>query len=325
MYPLPLSLENLSLPKEKTYFNILGVAAIILWLAITATFVGLPYALVVGLCLWLVNGLLVAHLRSEGVQVTAEQFPELYATYRTVLAAFNPKDEPELYVIQSGGVLNAFATRHSGRNFIVIYSSLLEDYGCDSAEIRFLIGHELGHIQAKHLPKRLLLAPAMILPWLPPAYSRACEASSDRYGAFAAGDIDGAIRAMMVLSAGKLASGKMNPAVFAGQHFQRRGFFVSWHELNSFYPTLSQRVSNLLAIKLGTFQPSPGRHPLAYLFTLFNLRNLVMLYVVGIMAAIAVPNFVKAREKALEMQRQQMQSHNPVIDDASGGDEENPE
>ena len=314
MYPLPLTLDNLTLPKEKSYFNILRVVAILLWIAITATCVGLPYALLIGLSLWLVNGLLVARLRSEGVQVSAEQFPELYKTYREVCATFNLKEEPELYVIQSNGVLNAFATRHSGREFVVIYSSILDDYGYDSAEIRFLIGHEIGHIQAKHLMKRLLLAPAMILPWLPPAYSRACEASCDRYGALAAGDIDGAISAMMTLSAGKMPASKMVPSIFAQQHFRHRDFFVSWHELNSFYPTLSQRVSNLVAIKQGTFQKSPGRHPLAYAFTLFNLRNLLVIYVVALLAAIAIPNFVQARKKALEMQaEQQRQQQYPNV------------
>lgn len=318
MYPLPLTPENLTLPKEKTYFNILRVVAIILWVGITATCFGLPYALLIGLIIWLANGLLVAHLRSEGVQVSAEQFPELYKTYRDVLATFNLKEEPELYVIQSNGVLNAFATRHSGRDFVVIYSSILADYGYESAEIRFLIGHEIGHIQAKHLLKRLLLVPAVILPWLPPAYSRACEASSDRYGALAAGDIDGAISAMMTLSAGKIPASKMSATAFAAQHFRQRGFFISWHELNSFYPTLSQRVSNLLAIKTGTFQPSPGRHPLAYFFTLFNLRNLLVIYVVAIIAAIALPNFVRAREQALKMRQQQMEltKPSPIVPDA---------
>ncbi len=316
MYPLPLTLTNLTLPKEKTYFNILRVLAILLWVAIAATFIGIPYALLIGLVLWMVNGLLVAHLRSEGVQVSAEQFPELYQTFRDVLTTFNPKNEPELYVIQSNGVLNAFATRHSGRDFVVIFSSILDDYGYDSPEIRFLIGHELGHISAKHLLKRMLLAPAMILPWLPPAYSRACEASCDRYGALAAGDIDGAINAMMTLSAGKMPASKMSPAGFAQQHYQHRDFFVSWHELNSFYPTLSQRVSNLLAIKLGTYQPSPSRHPMAYIFTLFNLRNLVILYVVFIVGAIAMPVVLKARKQAAAA-RHQIQSLQKNTDDVS--------
>jgi hypothetical protein len=92
---------------------------------------------------------------------------------------------------------------------------------------------------------------------------------------------------------------------------------VSWHELNSAYPTLSQRVSNLLAIKTGAFQKSPDRHPLAYFFTLFNLRNLLVIYVVAIIAAIALPNFVRAREQALKMRQQQIEltEPSPIIPD----------
>ena len=307
MFPLPLTLDNLTLPKEKNYFNSLRVLAILLWVAVAATCFGLPYALLVGFFLWLANGLLVAHLRSEGVQVTAEQFPELHKTFLEVVTALDLKKMPELYVIQSNGVLNAFATRHSGREFVVIYSSILDNYGYDSAEMRFLIGHEIGHIQAKHLMKRLLLAPTIILPWLPPAYSRACEASCDRYGAFAASNIDGAINAMMTLSAGKMPASKMVPAIFAQQHFSQRDFFVSWHELNSFYPTLSQRVSNLVAIKQGVFHKSPERHPLAYLFTLFNLRSFIVIYALFIIAALALPAMSAARKKAQEIQAQQQQ------------------
>lgn len=317
MYPLPLEANNLTLPKEKTYFLLLAIFSALVWLAVAVTIIGLIYVVLIAFSLWLINGLLVAHLRSEGVRVSQEQFPELYQTYQSVLQTFNLPKEPEIYVIQSDGILNAFATRHSGRDFVVIYSSILDAYGYDSSEIRFLIGHELGHIRSNHLLKRLFIAPSFFLPWLPPAYSRACEASCDRHGAYASGEIDGAISAMMKLSAGKEIAGKLTPSVFARQHYIHRGFFVSWHELNSFYPTLSQRVSNLLAIKTGVFQPSERRNPLAYVFALFNLRTLIIVYLLIIFGALAIPAFVKAREKALSIQAPTSDADGTSVEDAS--------
>ena len=136
-------------------------------------------------------------------------------------------------------MLNAFATRHSGRKYVVIYSDLLEAYGPGSAEIKFLLGHELGHIKQRHIIKQLLLFPGLLVPLLGNAYSRACEASCDAYGAVASGDLDASVNAMMVMSGGKVASKLMNPEAFAEQHTKMRGFFVSWHELISGYPTLS--------------------------------------------------------------------------------------
>jgi len=33
---------------------------------------------------------------------------------------------PDIYIVQSGGLLNAFATRFFGRHFVVLYSDIVE-------------------------------------------------------------------------------------------------------------------------------------------------------------------------------------------------------
>jgi len=223
-----------------------------------------------------------------------------------------------MYVVQSEGKLNAFATRHSGRNFVVVYSDFLDALGCNSSEMRFLLGHEIGHIKRNHILKHLLLFPGLLVPLLGNAYRRACEASCDRFGAFASKNIDGSIRAMMILTGGKQTSKDMVPEAFSGQHFNDRGFFVSWHELISGYPTLSQRVSNLLAIKTNQPVRQGGRNPLAYLFAFFTFGSgggganvLITVAVIGLLAAIAVPSFIRARERALEVQRMRHEGSTP--------------
>ncbi len=171
---------------ETTCFTIALVLAIIFWLALTICTLGsIVFGLAFGFfAIWLSNGLLVAGLRSEAVEVHADQLGRLHAALREVNEKLAPgSTTPELYVLQSGGLLNAFATRHAGRHFVVIYSDMLEALGPDSNEMKFLLGHEIGHIRRKHLGRRLLLAPALFLPILGPAYSRACESTCDRFGA----------------------------------------------------------------------------------------------------------------------------------------------
>jgi Zn-dependent protease with chaperone function len=311
-----LTPETLVLPKEKTYFTIILIISLAVWALLALTIVPIFYAIIGFIFVWIGNGLLVAHLKAEGIKISKEQLPELHTTLRETCASLDIPTVPELYIIQSGGMLNAFATRHSGRKFVVVYSDLLEAYGPASSEIKFLLGHELGHIKRNHLIKQVILFPGLLVPLIGNAYSRACEATCDRFGAFASGDINASISAMMVLSGGKAAGKILNPSAFANQHENMRGFFVSWHELISGYPTLSQRVSNLIAVKNRQPAASTFRHPLAYLFAFFTIGSratgganlMVSIAIIGLLAAIGIPSILnaeKAAKQKAEIRQQQ--------------------
>jgi len=307
--PVGLSLQTLTVPKERSYYNWVLVVSILAWLVLAITIFGLFYAALFGFLLWLGNGLLTAHLRAEAVRVGPEQLPELDATFREVCARLGLANVPALYVLQSGGVLNAFATRFAGRDFVVVYSEFLEALGPASPELRFILGHEIGHIQSRHIVKQIFLAPGLICPLVGPAYRRAWETSCDRFGAFAAQDVAAAVRAMLVLGAGREHGRNLNPAAFAGQHVDERGFFVSLHELTSTYPTLSRRVTDLMALRDGSAARRPERHPLAYFFALFlpggnaaasgSLVGMMMVVVmIGLLAAMTIPAFQKVRQSS---------------------------
>lgn len=303
-----LSLGEMKLKKEGSYFKVVMVIAILCWLIIAITIVGLIYGLLIAFFFWLANGLMIAHLKSESVLVTEQQLPTLHQTYMEVVAQLELAVAPPLYILQAHGLLNAFATRWSGRHFVVVYSDMLEACGEDTAQIRFLLGHELGHVRSNHVLKKMLLLPGLLFPLIGSAYSRACEGTCDRYGAYASGDLRASAQAMLILAGGKRAWLQMDPDVFSAQYKAERGFFVSWHELTSGYPTLSQRAYNLLT--MDTFSQPVGepRNPLAYLFALFSVGGrhgsggnlLVTVAIVALMASIALPAFTAASEKASE-------------------------
>ena len=306
---IELNPSRLTLPKEGTYFAFVTIISVLFWLVIAITVVGIFYAALFAVMAWLGNGLLTAYLRAEAVRVNERQLPALHATFARVwekLGCSGPL--PALYVIQSGGALNAFATRFSGRNFVVVYSDILEAFGPSSSEMQFILGHEIGHIKSNHILKQVLLAPGIFTPLIGPAYLRACEASCDRHGAFASDDLNGAIRAMLTLGGGREQGRILDADAFASQHGDERGFFISWHELTSGYPTLSARTAQLINLaRPGTAPAAPSRNPFAYLFALMTPGGrltggsnvLVFIVIIGLLAAMAIPAFQKVREQSL--------------------------
>jgi len=308
-----LTLGQIKLNKEDTYFAIVAVFAILCWFAVALTIIGLIYGLLIAFFIWLANGLVIAHLKAESVLVTEQQMPALHRAYMAVVALLELKETPPLYITQANGLLNAFATRWSGRHFVVVYSDMLEACGEDTAQIRFLLGHELGHVRSNHVLKKVLLLPGLLMPLVGSAYSRACEGTCDRYGAYAAGDLRAAAQAVLILAGGKNAWRDMDPEAFSRQYQQERGFFISWHELTSGYPTLSQRTYNLLTMDSVAQPVGAPRHPLAYVFAFFSAGGrqgtggnlLVTVAVIAILAGIALPAFTEARKRAEQVREMQ--------------------
>jgi competence protein ComGC len=152
----------------------------------------------------------------------------------------------------------------------------------------------------------------MLFPLIGPAYRRAWESSCDRYGAYAAQDVEGSLRAMMILSGGKEHGRTLSADAFAGQHADERGFFVSLHELTASYPTLSRRVSDLLTLKTGQSARTPDRNPFAYFFALFMpggnagrsggglADTMIVVVIIGLLAAMAIPAFQKVRQASMD-------------------------
>lgn len=189
-------------------------------------------------------GLLVGYIKGNAVRITKNQFPEAYAILEIQSEKLGINNVPSAYILQSGGILNAFATKFIGRNYVVIYSEIFElayEQGQDALE--FVIGHELGHIKRNHITKSLYLLPSAIIPFLASAYSRACEYTCDNIGK--ALNHNGAKDGLLILAAGKTLYKKVNIEEYINQERQENSFWKWFSEKVSSHPNLPKRVDRM--------------------------------------------------------------------------------
>ena len=242
-------MDSLIHPKERLYFGICAIVTvlvyglILLW-AIRSfrTFAPLLfYILLFCFVAFISKGLFIGHLRGNGVRVTDKQFPEVYRSAEMLAQRLELAGMPGIYVLQSGGLLNAFAAKFLGRNFVIIYSEILSlAYEQGASALDFVACHELAHVKRRHMLWRMALLPSYIIPFLTMAYSRACEYTCDRFGAHYVPE--GAVNGILVLAAGKKLSGRVNVGEYTNQIQAERGFFVWFAELLASHPNLPKRV-----------------------------------------------------------------------------------
>jgi len=244
-------------PKENFYyflkvvFGIIGYALIIFLLIEALERPGfltlspiLLYGLVIAILLIFRLGLLVGYLKGNSIRINNTQFQDINKIVQNQCESLGIKDMPKVYIMQNGGLLNAFATRFLGSNYIVIYSDIIEEaYENNFDSLEFVIGHELGHIKRRHLTKSLIWFPSFLIPFLNKAYSRACEYTCDNI-AFNLNS-KGAISGLLLIAAGKKVWKKVNVAAYINQGMEESGFWTWFAEKVSSHPNLTKRLVNL--------------------------------------------------------------------------------
>ena len=191
----------------------------------------------------------------------------------------------------------------------MLYSDVVDALEGRPGALSFYLGHELGHVHRGHLAWRPALLPASFLPLIGSGYHRACETTCDNYGAACCDDVEDGVRALSALAAGGRRWQDLNLPEYLEQARDTAGFWMSFHELISDYPWLVKRVARVAAQGDGREPEVPSRHPLAYLFAFFVPRTmagagaasvLMMVAIIGIIAAIAIPSLLRARVSANE-------------------------
>lgn len=154
-------------------------------------------------------------LIGSSVRVTQSQFRRVHHLYQQAATTLDAPKTPELF-IQASPLLNA-VTVGIDEPKIVVNSALLDLF--DDEELRFVLGHELGHALSGHALYRTLLAYLLMfgqaLSGIPfgnigvmalqaalSEWARKSELSCDRAGLLATQDVPTALRVQMKLASG---------------------------------------------------------------------------------------------------------------------------
>jgi Zn-dependent protease with chaperone function len=186
---------------------------------------------------------LVAYMKGNGIAVTERQFPEVFAIYQEMGRELGLKKIPRLFIIQQGGALNAFAIRFSGKNYVAIYSDIFSLISTDIDAVKFVLGHELGHVKRNHMSKRFWTFPSSIIPFLTATYSRSCEYTCDNIGDALADNRS--LGGLLVLAAGKELYKQVNVEGFIEDARANNSFAVKLVGLCMSHPYLPRRIANL--------------------------------------------------------------------------------
>jgi Zn-dependent protease with chaperone function/type II secretory pathway pseudopilin PulG len=296
----PAGAGSLLYKNERTLFGIALTLSLIAWAALVVGTLGIAliYALLFFIAYLFAQSGLISYLRGTATRITEEQFPDLHQRIVQCCQRLGLENVPDSYLLHAGGAFNAFATRFLGRNFIVLYSDVVDALEPEPDALNFYIGHELGHIRRNHLVWGWVLLPASILPLLGAGYSRAREYTCDLHGLACCRSPEIAARGLGALAAGGRRWKSMNLGKYVGQAGASSGFWMSFHELVASYPWLVKRMARLLSP--GQSPRMPGRNPLAWVFALFVPHIgmggsagsvLVVVAIIGILAAVAIPAY----------------------------------
>jgi Zn-dependent protease with chaperone function len=256
---------------------LLMIIAIALWVVFVVSIIGLVYGVILGLFFFFAHLALIAHVRGSSIKLGPQQMPALYNRAVNIAQRIGMKRVPDVYLQQSGGILNAFATRFGRRRFVVLYSDLVKACGDNLDALDFIIAHELGHIHRGHLNWRWLMAPALFVPFIGTAYSRACEYTCDRYGFQASSDPNRSLDGLCILAAGPQFVSYVNRQAFVAQHDDLNTAFMKLGQWFATHPPLAKRVS-ALAPNLG---PESNNSAVATLGALVMALILFAVPVVG--------------------------------------------
>lgn len=260
-------------PKENIYFFLKIIASILFYFLL---FLGLMtlfnadakqaaslyivgfYVVVIVIYLFFRFGIFIGYLKGNAVQVSSNQFSDIYTIVSRQSHLLGLNTAPAVYILQSGGLLNAFATRFLGSNYIVLFSEIVETaYEEDKNVLEFIIGHEMGHVKRNHMIKNLILFPSSLIPFLGPAYSRACEYTCDNIGHAICPN--GVHNGLLLLASGRKLFKKVNTAEYIKQGTSDGGFWKWFSEKVSSHPHLSKRLNKFKNVVPATTIVTPPK------------------------------------------------------------------
>lgn len=185
-----------------------------------------------------------SQMEGHCMKVEKDILPKFYALCQEVKEKLDFKEPVDFY-ITGDGTLNAFsvAAENEDEPHIVNLNSAMFDLMSDD-ELRFVVGHELGHIINKDTAlKRLIYfvfppettQTPIILQYKIRLHDQLAELVADRYGYLACGNLDACVTAFFKMASG-LDLGKMNVSIDAllADNRKRLDFFLKGKGLSRY-------------------------------------------------------------------------------------------
>ncbi|MBX7142914.1 MAG: M48 family metallopeptidase [Oligoflexia bacterium] len=241
-----VSIATLRAPGEKLRLW-LGVAITLMLLLVFAD--SYPGIFVAGLvAAFLMVRVSVAKFFGDSVKVSETQFSEIHRLTH-IAASRLGMEAPEVF-ISYAPVLNAFSIGFAGVRAVVLHSALVEAFSQE--QLLFVIGHELGHIKARHSFWSILTGHSLEIPVLSRilsvfflSWDRKKEYTADRAGLIACHDLEAACRSMTKFTAGPLLADRVNLGELLRQK-SRNSFFSYMAELLVDHPFPVNRIQALV-------------------------------------------------------------------------------
>jgi Zn-dependent protease with chaperone function len=190
-------------------------------------------------------------LMRDAQALDPHRMPELAAEVEECARKLQPG--PVDVFIARKNQMNAYTFGISDPKVLVLYSPMLQVMNAD--ELRFIIGHEMGHVALGHTWLNTVLggmagipAPfgaAVLLYAAFRLWNRMCEFSSDRAGLLACGDLNAAISSMVKLVAPEVRSQLDFDKALAMIDAQDDSMSNRFAELFQTHPMLIRRINKL--------------------------------------------------------------------------------
>jgi len=247
-----MNINQLRHPKESIYRVFCVVFGLLMWVPLFFVLsIFLPF---IAFSLWLTQKFFEASVYGNAVHVNEGQFPQLHNIKLELSDKLGLKDIPEFFIVNSEGTMNAIAIKFLNKKFVLMYSSLIDLLKTeDNKSIEMVLAHELAHHAAGHTGfwLNLVMKPAMFIPFLGGAYSRACELTADRIAYSLVGDVNVATTALIKLACGSDTLGKdLDINTFVAQEARVPSFAGYINEIYSTHPRMTKRVEHITAFSL---------------------------------------------------------------------------
>ena len=199
-----------------------------------------------------------ASIRGGAVELSPTQFSEIYRTAEEFAGELGLRRRPVIYLANGNGTLNAFAAQAHGYDYVVLANELFANlYNNNREGLRFILGHELGHVRLHHtgLWYNLSIAYSGRIPLLGPALSRLREYSCDRHGAYLCPT---GVNGLVVLTAGRYVENDVDVDELLAQGRRLHGFWTGLAQLPMSHPFTVRRLEHLF--RLGLLHKKPSEH-----------------------------------------------------------------